>query len=68
MLSLFFSGKTHPINAVRQFSYYMLKIELIFYLLQQEEKSVKFSVLWSEKNRIWSGKSQGFLFLTGMSL
>ena len=34
------------------------KIELIFYLLQYVEKSITFSVLWSEKNRVWSGKSQ----------
>ena len=35
-----------------------LKMELIFYQFQDEEKSVKFSAVWSWKNRIWSGKSQ----------
>ena len=36
---------------------YVHKKELIFCLLQDEEKSVKFSELWSGKSRIWLGKS-----------
>ena len=41
------------------------KIEfIIFYLLQDEEMSVKFSAFSSGKNRVWSIKSQGILFFT----
>ena len=44
--------------------FYVIELELIVYLLQDEEKPVQFSALWSGKKRIWSEKSQCILFVT----